>query len=67
MKRVLARLVEVEAVMGVLEVDTRRPRAIRRGSTLVTSVVLPEPLQPASPMMRMELLHGPLIAKTPGR
>ena len=51
---VLARLVEIEAVMRVLEVDTRQPRAIRRGSALVTSVVLPEPLQPARPMMRMD-------------
>jgi len=34
-------------------VDTVSPRATIRGITLVSSVVLPEPLQPAKPMMRM--------------
>src|SRR5262245_29755746 len=44
-----------------LSVDTLIPRAIRRGISLVINVVLPEPLQPARPIMRM----AP-YSKTPG-
>src|ERR1700677_3910803 len=36
-----------------LIVATLRPRPTRTGMTLVISVVLPEPLQPARPMMRI--------------
>ena len=36
-----------------LSVETRKPRPTSAGITLVSSVVLPDPLQPASPMMRM--------------
>ena len=36
-----------------LTVDTFSPRATMRGMTLARRVVLPEPLQPARPMMRM--------------
>jgi len=36
-----------------LIVDTLIPRAINRGISLVMSVVLPEPLHPASPIMRI--------------
>ena len=51
---ILARLVEVEAVMRVLERSRPQARArSSRGISLVSSVVLPEPLQPARPMMRM--------------
>ena len=59
---ILAGLVEVEAVMGVLErghADAARESGA--GSALVISVVLPDPLQPARPMMRM----ASLIAKRP--
>src|SRR6516164_4764817 len=45
-----------------LTVDTVSPRATMRGITLANSVVLPEPLQPARPIMRMQhhskLLRG---------
>src|SRR5262249_50392056 len=44
-----------------LSVDTLMPRAMRHGISLVTRVVLPEPLQPARPIMRM----AP-YSKTPG-
>src|SRR6476659_1487553 len=37
-------------------VDTVSPRATKRGMTWARSVVLPEPLQPARPMMRMPAL-----------
>src|SRR5580704_16409769 len=41
-----------------LTVATFRPRLTSTGITLVTSVVLPEPLQPARPIMRMPALYG---------
>src|SRR6516162_9355543 len=42
-----------KAWWACLSVDTLSPRTTRRGMTLARSVVLPEPLQPARPMMRM--------------
>src|SRR3954453_12436394 len=38
-------------------VDTRRPRAVRRGITRISRVVLPAPLQPAMPMTFMMALY----------
>ena len=43
---------------------TGAPRTISRGISLVISVVLPEPLQPARPIMRMEPLVGAFIIVT---
>src|SRR5262245_29579720 len=48
-----------KAWWACLSVDTLSPRATMRGMTLARSVVLPEPLQPASPMMRMRHYSSP--------
>src|SRR5215472_14664741 len=48
-----------KAWWACLSVDTLSPRATIRGMTLARSVVLPEPLQPARPMMRMRHYSRP--------
>jgi hypothetical protein len=49
------------ARLGRRHVRTLTPRAMRHGSSLLTSVVFSEPLQHASQMMRIPVLkHGTL-------
>ena len=50
---ILAGLVDIELMMRVLDGRDLEPAPHQHGITFVTSVVLPEPLQPARPMMRM--------------
>ena len=55
---ILARLVDVEFVVRVLDGRDLQPAPHQHRDHAVTSVVLPEPLQPARPMMRMSVLYG---------
>ena len=53
LERFLARLIEVEFVVGVLDRrDTEAP-AVESGISLTMRVVLPAPLHPAKPITRM--------------
>ena len=50
---ILARLVDIEAVMGVLDRRDAKPRRFSSGMSRTMSVVLPAPLHPAKPIARM--------------
>src|SRR5579862_5139012 len=47
-----------KAWCACLMVETFKPRATSTGITLVINVVLPEPLQPARPMTRIDIFEA---------